>query len=122
MVFSISKVMKSYNRMHSKVGFWLSAVLVIWMGLPVAIPAYAQNGVEPQAEETNATNGRVNEGERTADDSSDVAGIRSLLQTLNLQAKSMDWRGNSLIWGNLNGKRFEKYLNSPPLTTENDLT
>ena len=124
MVFSISKVMKSYNRMHSKVGFWLSAVLVIWMGLPVAIPAYAQNGVEPQAEETNATNGRVNEGERTADESSDVAGIRSLLQTLNLQAKSMDWRGKQFNLGDIGmaQARFEKYLNSPPLTTENDLT
>ena len=129
MVFSISKVMKSYNRMHSKVGFWLSAALVIWMGLPVAIPAYAQNGVEPQAEETNATNGRfsqegrVNEGERTADESSDIA-IRSLLQTLNLQAKSMDWRGKQFNLGDIGmaQARFEKYLNSPPLTTEDDLT
>ena len=64
------------------------------------------------------------EGRGESQLSSDMAGIRTLLQTLNLQAKSMDWRGKQFNLGDIEmaQARFEKYLNSPPLTTEDDLT
>ncbi|MGC6506355.1 MAG: hypothetical protein ACON39_07270 [Coraliomargaritaceae bacterium] len=102
---------------------------MVWISLVGASLLSAQSEAEPTAAEGSASE-RFRRGassverEPAADESSDVAGIRSLLQTLNLQAKSMDWRGKQFNLGDIGmaQARFEKYLNSPPLTTEDDLT
>lgn len=56
--------------------------------------------------------------------SGDTAGVQNMLDGFNLQSGAIDWRGKQFNLGDVEmaQARFEKYLNSPPMTTENDLT
>ena len=56
--------------------------------------------------------------------SEDTAGVQNMLDGFNLQSGAIDWRGKQFNLGDVEmaQARFEKYLNSPPMTTEDDLT
>lgn len=87
----------------------------------------AQTEPTAVAEETTTTAARASEeapqarGDSGADDS---AGVRSQLDTFDLQGSNMDWRGKQFSLGDVEmaQARFEKYLNSPPSTSEDDLS
>lgn len=54
----------------------------------------------------------------------DAGGVQSILDSFDLGSGAMDWRGTQFNLGDVEmaQARFEKYLNSPPSTTEDDLT
>ena len=56
--------------------------------------------------------------------SEDTAGVQNMLDGFNLQSGAIDWRGKQFNLGDVEmaQARFEKYLNSPPMTSEDDLT
>lgn len=56
--------------------------------------------------------------------SQDTAGVQNMLDGFNLQSGAIDWRGKQFNLGDVEmaQARFEKYLNSPPMTNEDDLT
>ena len=51
------------------------------------------------------------------------AGVRKMLDGFNLQSGAIDWRGKQFNLGDVEmaHARFEKYLNSPPMASEDDL-
>ena len=135
--------MKNCSKMHPQSSLLSAMPVAVWIGLfaaaaclgqdargrPFAEPPEPPEPSEPGREEPveagrSVPGGKAPERESRSGQSSDIGGIRSLLQTLNLQAKSMDWRGMQFKLGDIGTAqaRFEKYLDSPPLTTEDDLT
>ena len=84
----------------------------------------------PSSSETPSTQQTQVEGAAPARPTSerqsgdDAAGVQSILDSFDLGSGAMDWRGKQFNLGDagMARARFEKYLNSPPLTSEDDLT
>jgi len=67
---------------------------------------------------------REPDGSSTSAGGDDAGGVGSILDALQLGSDAMDWRGKQFNLGDaeMAQARFEKYLNSPPSTSEDDLT
>lgn len=81
---------------------------------------------EAPAESVSSQSSRaaVSETRQSAPRSDDSAGVQRTLDSFNLGSGAMDWRGKQFNLGDVEmaQARFDKYLNSPPLTSEEDLT
>lgn len=66
----------------------------------------------------------VHKNKPNPENTSDPAGLKTLLDSFQLGRGQLDWRGKQFNLGEVEMvyARFEKFLNSPPSTTENDLT
>lgn len=66
----------------------------------------------------------VHRNKPNPENTSDPAGLKTLLDSFQLGRGQLDWRGKQFNLGEVEMvyARFEKFLNSPPSTTENDLT
>jgi hypothetical protein len=82
-------------------------------------------GAEAPAESVASAPARAQapEARRSASSADDSAGIQSILDSFSLGSGAMDWRGKQFNLGDVEmaQARFEKYLNSPPSTSEDDL-
>jgi len=65
----------------------------------------------------------LDSGDRERSEQGESAGIRSLLDSFDLESGSLDWKGKNFDLGDVRmaRARFEKYLNAPAATTEEDL-
>jgi hypothetical protein len=101
--------------------FCFAALLVLVMGSLGA--QESENSEEPPVSEPtrveNTTPSRPAPANRD-----DSGGVQSTLDSFNLGSGAMDWRGKQFNLGDaeMAQARFEKYLNSPPSTSEDDLT
>lgn len=66
----------------------------------------------------------VHKNKPNPENTSDPAGLKTLLDSFQLGRGQLDWRGKQFNLGEVEMvyARFEKFLNSPPSTTENELT
>lgn len=85
-----------------------------------AVNGNAVDSVDDTPMRTDSTT-RPRETTSTRDD---TAGVQSTLDSFSLGSGAMDWRGKQFNLGDVEmaQARFEKYLNSPPSTSEDDLT
>lgn len=85
-----------------------------------------EGAAEAPAENVASSTARTQapEPRRSADSTDDAAGVQSILDSFDLGSGAIDWRGTQFNLGDVEmaQARFEKYLNSPPSTSEDDLT
>lgn len=84
----------------------------------------AQEAETPVEATPSPTPAPVSETRQSAPQTDDSAGVQGILDSFNLGSGAMDWRGKQFNLGDaeMAQARFEKYLNSPPSTSEDDLT
>ena len=106
------------------VGMLLSGMLAF--GLSGVSGAFGADKpvAELPTEGARSGDNRSNAGRGSTGASEDSAGVRHTLNAFNLQEGAMNWRGTQFNLGDaeMAQARFERYLNAPPLTTEDDLT
>jgi hypothetical protein len=118
----MSKNMKNFNFLKKTA---VSECAIVLMGFSCGLSAQTEPSAvaeEPAAAPARAPE-KVPEVRRDAGEDNS-AGVRSQLDTFDLQESNMDWRGKQFSLGDVEmaQARFEKYLNSPPSTSEDDLT
>jgi hypothetical protein len=104
----------------------LLAVVALFVGASAVSAQDEEPAVELEtvANETPAAPSAPESGEQPQSSNNDAGGVQSILESFSLGSSAMDWRGKQFYLGDLEmaQARFEKYLNSPPSTTEDDLT
>lgn len=111
--------MKNYKASYY---FCLSVVSAVSLFAQSADDATAETATENVS--SQATRAQAPEPRQSNSASDDSAGVQSILDSFNLGSGAMDWRGKQFNLGDaeMAQARFEKYLNSPPSTSEEDLT
>lgn len=120
--------MKNYKINHPpSVGTVLRVGLTVIISIILEVNLYAQEFESPSKEVPQPEDSASVENPASSDLSKeqyeDTAGIQSILDSFNLGSGAMDWRGKQFDLGKaeMAQARFEKYLNSPPSTSEDDL-
>ena len=128
MVCSMLKTMKNSKGMNQP--FFLNHAFC-WALLAVVPLALTAQEVEtsasdrPEVVEAPApASSAQSQSSGASPSSNDSAGVQSMLDGFNLQSGAIDWRGKQFNLGDaeMAQARFEKYLNSPPMTSQDDLT
>lgn len=123
------------NRMSMRMGKVTPPLRAGLCGLFLLLAAagFAQEETDTGAEEPaeRATSGREENfgeqprGPREAPEGNggESAGVRRLLESFDLDAEALNWRGTSFDLGDVRmaRARFDKYLNAPAATSEDDL-
>jgi|MDSX01.1.fsa_nt_gb hypothetical protein len=111
--------MKNYRTPHFVCLSFVSSFCLFAQAVGEAVAEAPAESVSSQS-----SRAAVSETRQSAPRSDDSAGVQRTLDSFNLGSGAMDWRGKQFNLGDVEmaQARFEKYLNSPPLTSEEDLT
>ncbi|MDQ8206079.1 hypothetical protein QEH52_01040 [Coraliomargarita sp. SDUM461003] len=95
-----------------------------WLLLATSVVTLSAQDSETPVEATPSPASASEPRQSSPSSRDDSAGVQSTLDSFNLGSGAMDWRGKQFNLGDaeMAQARFEKYLNSPPSTSEEDLT
>ncbi|MFW5873923.1 MAG: hypothetical protein ACOCVJ_00805 [Verrucomicrobiota bacterium] len=115
--------MKNFKYTIAVLSLGASATLVLAQSDEAAPAGDSESPVSLESQKT-APEREESSARRESSRRDDSAGVQSILDSFSLGSGAMDWRGKQFNLGDVEmaQARFEKYLNSPPSTTEDDLT